>query len=148
MSKHGSMLRDKTIRYRMVYSKSLAHCSKDADAWFPRFLFLGDDWGRFEFDVDLIHLLLFPKRLGAISQDDVEGWLKEYEDWGMLFRWSYHEKEYGFWVNNAEHSPFTDKRKNISKLPPPPEKELEAYKKRIRDKLSSRSKEKPPDTPF
>lgn len=147
MSKHGPILRDKTIRFRMCYSKSLAHCSQEADAWFPRFLFLGDDWGRFEFDVDLMHVLLFPKRI-EVSQEDIEGWLKEYEDWGMLFRWSEQGKEYGFWVNNDEHSPFSKTRRNISKLPPPPEKELETYKKRIRDKLSSKPKKGKPNTPF
>jgi len=140
--KRGALLRDKTIRCQICYSKSLARCSERADSWFHRFLFLGDDWGRFEFDIDIIYPLLFARRIAEISKEDVAGWLKEYEDWGMLFRWSEHEREYGFWVNNDTHSPFTEKRRHKSKLPPPPEKELEAYKQRCSKKFLSEPKGK------
>lgn len=131
---------NKVIKNSICRSKSLTRCSFMAELNFHRFLFLTDDWGCFEIDIEVIRGVLYSKRLGKVKIKDIIKWLKEYHDNGMLFRWNEKEKEYGYFINYDGHSGEFLSRKHKRKTPEPPQQEMSRYIEETSKKFNSLQK--------
>lgn len=84
-------------------SKKLAKCSLKAALAYPWIFLVADDWGRFEYEPQVIWGQAFSKR-ADVSIQDVKDWLFEYELHGLLVR--YHiDGELAYWTGFEGRSP-------------------------------------------
>lgn len=126
----------KIIRDSIVRSKSLRRCTFESEKMWPRFLLLCDDHGCFEIDTEVIRGAIFPRRMKEVSEKNIEKWLKEYAENGMLFRWKQKEKEFGFYLNHEEHCVSFASRRHKRQTPEPPKEELDKYVEEMRLKFN------------
>jgi hypothetical protein len=68
---------------RIWESKKLAGCTLKAALAYPWIYLVADDWGRFEYQPRVIWGRVFAQRTD-VKPGDVEGWLAEYQDAGLL----------------------------------------------------------------
>jgi hypothetical protein len=98
------------IRDRIWESQKLARCSRDAALAYPWLFLVADDWGRFEFNPRRVWSKVFGAR-EDVSMSDVERWLLEYVEKGLLVR--YHvDDELAYWTK-FEGRPPSQRRKSL-----------------------------------
>lgn len=84
------------IRDRIWESNKLRQCSRSAALAYPWIFLVADPWGRFEYNPRRIWTRVFGGR-EDVTLAEVEAWLSEYEQRGLLFR--YHiEGELAVWI--------------------------------------------------
>ena len=110
----GRVIRDDISR-----SRSLCEVSLVAELFYPRLWLACDEFGVFEYDVDMLVATIFPRRLArqSVSVDQVEEWIQELaRDHVLLFEVA--GIQYGY----CRHwSTFNRFRTDIKpKYPPPP----------------------------
>ena len=69
----------RVIRDDITRSRSLCTVSLEAELFYPRLWLACDEFGVFEYDVDILMATLFPRRLarGSVTIDQVTGWIEE-----------------------------------------------------------------------
>lgn len=135
---------NRVIRDAIWNSPSLARLSLEADAWFPRWVLMADDWGCFQADPKVIKGLIYPLR-DDVTSFDVVRLAVEYYNNGQLFLWQDDDRIWGFLTSFASHNEYLRKlevdehgkqKKNRRRSPEPPAEELSLYlkeRKEIKD---------------
>ena len=121
---------------RLWKSDKLAGCSMPAQLHYPRLYLLCDDWACFEIDVFIIRGEVYPK-MPKISVKQIEGWLKEYSDSGLLFRWFIGSSEYGYWTGSETVRLMSPSRRHKRKTPEPNTNEHDAYLQNYKETTES-----------
>lgn len=85
------------IHESLCTSESIARCSPQAQDAFPRMILYADNFGVFQIHPAVMKGRLWPLR-GDVTPDDIEQWLKEYEQQRMLKTWEQDGKRYGHFV--------------------------------------------------
>lgn len=101
-------------------SESLSKCSPKAQDAFPRLLLAADNFGTFQINGFVLKGRLWPLR-DDVSPEDILGWIREFEEKGMVKTWQTDGKIYGIFVRWGDFQR-VDPRLN-RKYPEPP-KEL------------------------
>lgn len=116
---------NRVIKDSIWKSKKLARCPTSAQLHYPRLYLLVDDYGCFEVDPDVIKGLVYPKM--NVSCRHIEGFLKEYEDNGLLFVWQENNTKFGYFTGKEEGRLPPPTRRHSRQTLEPPEKKLKDY---------------------
>lgn len=128
---------NRVIRDSIWTSPSLAKLSREAEAWFPRWLLMADDWGCFQADPRVVKGVAYPFR-EEVGLEEVDRLAVEYYNNGQLFLWVEKERVWGFFTAFHENNPYLQKLtvdeagkplKMRRKSPEPPKEALLVYLK-------------------
>lgn len=101
-------------------SKQVASLSRDARLLYIGLITLGDDDGRLKGDAVLLRSQVFP-RDPDITVAEVEAWLKEIVDSGLVTIYLVDDEYYLAHPNWTKYQTLRADRKRDSKVPPPPD---------------------------
>lgn len=128
---------NRVIRDSLWNSPSLAKLSREADAWFPRWILLADDWGCFQADPRIVKGVAYPLREDVLASE-CEAWLVEYYNAGLIFLWMEGERLWGYFTAFQTHNTYLQKTtvsdkgeptKTRRRSPEPPQNEILSYLK-------------------
>ena len=103
---------------RIWSSDKLAACSINAQLHYPRIYLVSDDWACFEIDIPVIRGNVYPK-MPKVTVTQIDGWLSEYHNNGLLFRWREGSTEYGYWTGPEEGRLHPPSRRHKRRTPEP-----------------------------
>ena len=86
------------IHESLCTSESIARCSTRAQDAFARMILYADNFGAFQINPAVMKGRLWPLR-DDVAPEDIEQWLKEYEQQRMLKTWEQDGKRYGYFVS-------------------------------------------------
>ena len=116
---------NRVIKESIWHSGKLSKCSILAQLHYPRLYLLIDDWGCLEVDLAVIKGRVYPKI--RITCDKIAGFLKEYNDNGLLFIWEKSGNTYGYFTGNEEGRLPAPSRRHKRHTFEPPKKALGDY---------------------
>ena len=93
---------NRVIKDAIWNSPSLAKLDMVDQLHWPRWLLMGDDWGCFESDTDIIKGLVYPK-MREVDQQEIDRLKDVYFYSGKIFFWKHGDREYGFFVSHISH---------------------------------------------
>ena len=111
---------DRIIRESIAYSISLAQCSLVAYAWWPHFIRITDNYGRFHANPELLVRQLAPQRTD-LDPSLARECLEEYVAHGMASLYVVQGQEYAYLTMFDEYQTITSlNRQKPSRFPDPP----------------------------
>ena len=105
------------IRDSWLDSPTLDKVGAGAERLFVRLLMVADDFGRFCADPHTVQARCFPRRVGSMMTDEVNGWLQELVGAGAVELYRVGDRAYGFFPSWDRHQ---RRRNKHSKYPAPP----------------------------
>lgn len=110
----------------------ISQCSYMAHLHFPFLYLYSDDWACFEINIPRIRSHIY-YRMPKVTETQIRGWLDEYYDNGLLFRWADSGKEYGYWTgedqlyDDAQSGRLWPVSRRNKRTTPPPTDDLHLY---------------------
>mgnify|MGYP000496965325 CR=1 FL=1 len=106
------------IREGIIDSEAVNKLSFPAEVFYRRLMSVVDDFGRFDARVSILRSRLYPLKLDEVREANVQRWLAECEQAGLVRLYSHNSKQY------LEFRRLGEPRAKDSKFPaPPPEVE-------------------------
>lgn len=68
---------NRIIREGILDSKRVAELSDGAELFYRKLMSVVDDHGRYQFDLEILRIRLYPRKLAAVSDEQVRGYLRE-----------------------------------------------------------------------
>ena len=108
---------NRTLKDSICTSETIAALDWPAEVFWYRLIVQCDDFGRFDARPAILRARCYPLALDRVSVDDVDGWLQQLADAGLIVLYSADGKPY---LQVATWDKHQQKRAKFSKYPAPP----------------------------